>query len=107
MDTSDKADKVDAMEKKKPGRPKKADPITPIGEYRIAEAKQQKERQGSNSVVEKYYELRGTKLSLVKRKKSGSVHRTLVGSTTDKPRQQEIKTFIDKLQKEGRLRIRV
>lgn len=102
MDTSDKPEKVEP----KRGRPRK-DAATPIGEYRIEEAKKLRENSGKNPVVESYYELCGVKLSLCKRKKTGTTVRTFIGSTNDKSRQDEISTFIKKLQAEGRLRIKV
>ena len=102
MDASDKAD----TEVKKRGRPKK-DYTTPIGEYRIEQSKLAQENKSKNTIVEKYYELRGTKLSLVKRKESGTINRTYIGDTTDKKRQLEMSSFVKKLQAEGRLKIKV
>lgn len=102
MDASDKAD----TEVKKRGRPRK-DPATPIGEYRIQQAKVEKESRENNKIVEKYYEMRGTKLSLIKRKASGSIFRTYVGDTTIKDKQSDLVAFVKKLQAEGRLKIKV
>ena len=102
MDTSDKAEKVEV----KRGRPRK-DISTPIGEYRVEEAKKVRDNKGRNSVVESYYELCGVKLCLCKKKKSGTTLKTFIGSTNDKARYEEINRFVKKLQAEGRLRIKV
>lgn len=102
MDTADTADKVVA----KRGRPKK-DAATPLGEYQVEEAKKARARKGKSQVVDKWYELRGVKLSLCKAVTSGTVHRTYVGSTTDPKSGSQVRDFIAKLTKEGRLRHRV
>jgi hypothetical protein len=105
----DKVDQVDSVEKPKRGRPPKAkeDLPTPQGQYRIDDAKNAKDRKEKQYVVEKYYELCGVKLSYCRRVASGTVHKVLVGSTTDKAKRDEIAKFIEKLKKEGRLRIKV
>lgn len=100
MDTADTADKVVA----KRGRPKK-DAATPLGAYQVEQAKQARKKK--NQVVDKWYELRGKKLSLCKAVSSGSVHRTLVGTTNDPKSGKEVIAFAEKLQKEGRLRHKV
>lgn len=104
MDTVDKADQVAT---KKRGRPKKQDAATPMGEYIAEQAKEQRKRKSSNKVVEKYYEIRGHKLSLCKKTASGSVYKTYVGSTEDKKDGTQVREFVKKLEAEGRLRIKI
>lgn len=106
-------DKVDEVVPKRRGRrPKKVDAPTPIGQYQIDEAKKARKK---DVILESYYELYGTKLRLCKRKESGTVRYEYVGNTQlptipsddQRKRNSELKSFIEKLQKEGRLRVRV
>lgn len=106
MDTADKVEQV-AEVKKSPGRPKKQDPSTPLGEHIAQVAKQQRKRREENKVLQKYYELRGSKLSLCKVLSSGTVFKTFVGSTSDKKSGTQVREFIKKLEGEGRLRVKV
>ena len=101
----DKSDEVNS-EPKRRGRPKK-DVTTPVGEYQIEAAKTQRDRKKGRTVVEKYWELCGAKLSLVKKMSSGTVHKTFVGSTTDKVHRAEITKFIAAKKAEGTLKIKV
>jgi hypothetical protein len=106
MDTADKADQV----KRGPGRPKKQDPATPMGDLIAREAKEKRDRSKQNRVVETYYELGSNgKLVLVKKLANGGTRQTFVGSTTDKKqgRGQDLRAFIEKLNAEGRLKIKV
>lgn len=104
----DKVDEVAPAEKKR-GRPKKVDNPTAIGEYQIEQAKQYRESKKEDGVVEKYYELYHGKLILCKKTKTGTVHRSFVGRLNDKnkERKQALDAQVKRLQKEGRLRIRV
>ncbi len=106
MDTVDKAEVV-VTEKKKPGRPKRQDPTTPMGDYIAESAKQNRERKSANRVVEKYYELSGKKLSLCKKNVNGSVFKTLVGTTNDPKQGPQLQVFVKKLQSEGKLRVKI
>jgi hypothetical protein len=103
METPENSDAVPS----KRGRPKKDKYFEAVAEENIARAKKARNNAKENPVVESFYELRGTKLCLCKRVKTGGVYRTLVGSTTDKERHAEITSFVKKLQKENRLRIKV
>ena len=103
MDTADTVAPI----KKQRGRPKKVDKATPLGEYIAEQAKEARESKKNNTVVEKYYEYQGTKLSLCKKMKSGTVHKVFVGSTNDKENGAQIRTFIEKVKAEGRLRMKV
>lgn len=116
--TMDKVEKVDSqeVEVKKRGRPKKQDPATPLGQYRVEQAKEARDKKQKDTIVETYYELvSGNKLRLCKVKKSGSVAYTYVGCTAvdgeaskeAKKRAAELRQMAEKLQKEGRLRVRV
>lgn len=108
MDTADKVDASPAP--RKPGRPRKekpADPSTPMGEYIAKEAKKARDEKENNKIVEKYYELSGAKLTLIKRTARGSVYKTYIGSTTDKKDGPQVKAFIDRLNKEGRVRVKI
>lgn len=108
MDTVDKVAKVETVEvKRKPGRPARQDKATPLGEYIAEEAKKSRKAKERNPVVDKYYELNGTKLLLCKKVKSGTVYKTFIGSTTDKKNGQELKAFMDRMNKDGKLRIKV
>jgi hypothetical protein len=102
MDTPDKADEV-----KKPGRPKKVDPATPMGEYIADQAKKARAKSKRDPVVEKYYELHGHKLCLCKKVASGTVHKTFVGSVNDKTYGQQTRSFIEKLKLENRIRVKI
>jgi len=102
MDTVDKVE--DVVAKKKPGRPKRADAATPMGSYIAEQAKQARKK---NQVVEKYYEMRGEKLSLCKRMAGGTVFKTLVGTTSDKVSGKQVLEFVKKLDAEGKLRKKV
>lgn len=78
-------DKVDEVPPKKRGRPKKEVEVgSPIGEYRSEQAKKERESLGSNPVVETYWVLKGHKLLLIKKKKSGREISTYVGSVKEK-----------------------
>jgi hypothetical protein len=103
MDTADTVEKV-AVKK---GRPAKKDKATPQGEYQIEQAKKARSRKSANAVVDKWYELRGQKLSLCKELNTGTVFRTYVGSLNDPKAGKEVRTFVDKLEAEGRLKHRV
>jgi len=108
MDTLDTVVEVNVEEKKpKRGRPFKTDKSTPMGDYIAEQAKKSREKQGKNNIVEKYYELYGTKLLLCKKTQKGTVHRTLIGTTTDKKHGEQIKAHMKKIQAEGKLRIKV
>jgi hypothetical protein len=106
MDTVDKADQVTTTEPKKQGRPKKQDPTTPQGELRQRDAEAFKARK-ENTVVEKWYEVRGHKLTLCKRVKSGTVYRTYVGSLEDKIHGKEIRAFVEQKKAEGQVKVRI
>ena len=109
MDTVDKADQVQETTTKRRGRPAKAqaaEPTTPQGEMRKKQAQEFHEKK-QNAVVEKWYEIRGHKLSLCKKVKSGAVYRTYVGSTEDKQNGKEIRAFMERKQAEGMLRVKV
>lgn len=104
MDTPDTVEKVT----KRRGRPKKnVDPATPMGELIAREAATTKARKETNKVVEKYFELRGGKLSLCKVTAAGSIYRVFVGSVNDKKDGQQVQDYVKRLQAEGRLRHRV
>jgi hypothetical protein len=103
MSTDDKAAEVVVSNKRGP-KPK-ADKAIPLGEHIADEAKKHRQRKSENTVVEKWYELAGTKLRLCKRVKSGTVHRTLIGDVTEKKSGAQIKAFVDKIKKEGNLRV--
>ena len=104
MDTVDKVAEV-----KRPGRPKKQDSPSVMGQEIARQAKESRSRKSKkeNQVVNKWYEMRGTKLSLCKEIASGTVFRTLVGTTDDKLHGKEVLSFIKKLEGEGRLKVRV
>ena len=102
MDTVDTVEPV----KKQRGRPKK-DKSTPLGDYIAEQAKTSRESKKNNIVVDKYYELRGYKLSLCKKMKSGTVHKTFIGSSNDKETGEQIRKFIEKVRDENRLRMKV
>jgi hypothetical protein len=104
MDTADKADMVE--EKKTVRKRRTEEPTTPQGELRKKEAEAFQARK-ENTVVEKWYEIRGHKLSLCKRVKSGTVYRTYVGSTEDKTHGKEIRAFVEQKRAEGALKIRL
>lgn len=107
MDTADTADASPAAKRQR-GRPKKQkDPSTPMGEYIAQEAKKARDAKEDNKIVEKFYELSGAKLSLCKRTARGSMFRTYIGSTTDKKDGPQVKAFIDRLNKEGRVRVKI
>ncbi len=108
MSTEDKLDESSGKSVSQGrGRPtKKVDKATPLGEHIAETAKAARERQKENVVTEKWYELRGTKLSLVKRVASGSIFRTFLGSSDDKKSGAQIRDFIKKLEKESRLKVR-
>ncbi len=101
MDTADTPDKVAPKT-----RAKKEDPTTPMGDYIRKEAKAQRLKKKTDPVVEKWYELRGDKLSLCKKVKTGTVYRTFLGSRTDTKSGAQIKDFIAKLIKEKRVKVR-
>lgn len=103
MDTADTADKVAT----KRGRPKKQDVATPIGEYQVEQAKKARDRKKETSVVNKWYELLGQKLSLCKQAKSGTVFKTFVGSMNDTRSGAQVREFVKRLEKEGRLKVLV
>lgn len=103
MDTPDTVDKVAV----KRGRPKKQDPATPMGEFIAEQAKVSRDKKAESRVVEKYYEMCGNKLSIVKKVAGGTVYKTFIGSTSDKKDGKQVQEFVVKLQKEGRLRIKV
>jgi len=108
MSTVDTVAEVNVVEEKpKRGRPFKTDKSTPIGDYIADQAKKSREKQSENQIVEKYYELCGTKLLLCKKTQKGTVHRTLIGTTTDKKHGEQIKAHMKKIQAEGKLRIKV
>lgn len=98
---------MDAAEQVKRGRPKKQDVPTPLGAFRKEEAKKERVRKSENKIVQKYYELHGTKLSLCKKKNNGNLYRVFVGSTDDKKSGAQIREFVKKLEKEKNLRIKV
>lgn len=102
MDTADKVEKV--IPEVKRGRPAKQDKPTPMGEYIAEEAKRAKERKIKNPVIEKWYEVRGHKLLLCKRKKAGTVYRTFVGSLNDKDNGEALQAFAKEQQAKGNLR---
>jgi hypothetical protein len=91
---------------KKRGRPAKVDQATPMGEYIAEQAVNANERRQKNKVVESYYELCGAKLSLVKKKSSGAVYRTFIGSITDKKNGTSVREFMKRMEKEGRLKVK-
>ena len=101
-------DKVDEVNPKKRGRPKKDQP-TPMGQYQVEQARQYRKLKKEDNIIEKYYELYHGKLLLCKRTKSGTVYREFVGRLNDKnkERRQKLDAEIKRLQDEGRLRIRV
>lgn len=111
MDTVDKAGMVESAPVKKRGRPKKVqteqtesqDPVAPHHKIRMQDAQKYRSRE-ENAVLEKWYEIRGHKLSLCKKSKGGGTYRTYVGSTNDKERGGQLMAFVKKLEKEGRLK---
>ena len=108
MDTVDKVAKVETEEvKRKPGRPARQDKATPLGNYIADEAKKIRNAKERNPVVDKYYELNGKKLLLCKKVKSGTVYKTFIGSTDDKKNGAEMRAFMDRMNKYGKLRIKV
>jgi len=112
---------VDTVEqpKKKAGRPPKKkiqDRPSVQGEYLEREAKKSRQRKKDNQVIEKWYQItQGHKLCLCKKVATGSVYTTFVGSTKKKidknglPTENflKIKAMVKKLQKEGKLRVKV
>jgi hypothetical protein len=109
MNTVDKVVEVQEVveTKRKPGRPARQDKTTPMGDFIAEEAKRARGAKEKNPVVDKYYELAGSKLLLCKQVKSGTVYRTLIGSIDDKKSGKEIQAFMKKQQAEGKLRVRV
>lgn len=108
MSTVDTDVEVNVSEEKpKRGRAVKADKSTPLGDYIADEAKKAREKKAENAIVDKFYELVGTKLLLCKKTKKGSVHRVLVGHTDDKKHGEQMKNFIKKAQADGKLKVRV
>jgi hypothetical protein len=103
MDTPDTVDKVPS----KKGRPKKQDSATPLGEYIAEQAKATRDKKAMNKVVEKYYEVQGNKLSLIKKVQSGSVFKTFIGSLNDPKEGDKIQAYAKKLKAEGRLRTKI
>ena len=57
------------------------DAVAPEHLVRVKEAKEHEERKGQNKVMDKFYELRGQKLILVRKKKNGTSYRNYVGKT--------------------------
>lgn len=102
-------DKVDEVNPKKRGRPKKVDQPTALGQYQVEQAKQWRESKKEDHIVEKYYELYHGKLLLCKKVKSGTVYKEFVGRVDDKnkARKKQLDDQIKRLQAEGRLRIKV
>ncbi len=101
------AEKVNQESKR---RSKKEDAPTPLGTHIAEEAKAARERKVLNPIVETFYEMSGNKLILCKRRKSGTVYKTLIGSTVvndkasglEKTSAQNTKAFAEKLQKENK-----
>lgn len=102
MDTPDTVEKV-----AKRGRPKKVDSATPMGEYIAEQAKITRTSKAQNKIVEKYYELCNSKLSLIKKTASGTTYKTFVGSVSDKKEGKQVQEFVARLQKDGKLRVKV
>lgn len=102
---ADAANTVDKQPAKKNGKKAGADLPSPQGAAREQWAREAKT---SNPVTESYYELLdGHKLLMCKRRESGSVHRTLIGSTKNKHTGASVKSKIEELQKANKLRIRM
>ncbi len=102
---SDTVENADAPKKR--GRPAK-ELINPHAAHQAEMAKEARQRGKNNPVTEKYYRLAaGHKLVLCKRKASGTVSTTFVGSINDKKTGADVKAFVDKLKSEGRLEIKV
>lgn len=104
---SDANDKADGADTPKRGRRPKADMVNPHAAHQAELAKENRERAKNNPVTEKFYRLHGQKLILCKRKKSGSLSTTFVGSMTDPKHGPEIQAFVKKLKDEGRLDVKV
>ena len=107
MNTVDKAETKSeaAAEPKRRGRPpKKQDQATPMGNYIAQEAKKARARKADSKVTDKWYELKGHKLSLCKQVATGTVYKTYVGTLNDTKAGKEIKEYVLKLKAEGRLR---
>ena len=77
--------------------------VSPEHIVRVKEAKEHHERKGQNKVMNKFYEIRGQKLILVRKKKNGTSYRNYVGKTTN----PEIMKFIKKLETEERIKMRI
>lgn len=101
------ADKAAKSESKKNAR-RPVDEATPQAKAQERWAKSEKERKKRNPVVDTYWELvSGKKLILCKKTKTGSVHKTFVGSTDSKEYGDQIKAQVNKLQADGKLKVRV
>lgn len=76
----------------------KADDATPHAKAQEKWHKAEQKRKKGNPVVDTYYELvAGNKLVLCKKTKSGSVHRTFIGSITDKENGAHVKAKVEQL----------
>jgi hypothetical protein len=107
-------DTVDKVAPKR-GRPAKEDAATPVGQYQIEQARLARESKDKNPVVEKWYELIGTKLCLIKKKKSGKTLSEFIGNVAEvkgasehyKQHREKLLIEIKKLESEGRLKRRL
>lgn len=98
--------------RKRRGRPPKVerhdqeiavDPVSPQHVARVKELQEAEDAKESNKVIEKYYELRGQKLNLVRKKRNGIVYRTYIGKTKD----PKVREQIERLKEEGRIKVRI
>ena len=83
---------------------------TPHAKAQVRWASAEAKRKKGNPVVDTFYELvAGTKLVLCKKTKTGSVHRTFIGSITDKEAGPSVKAKIESLRKNEpeKLKIRI
>ena len=99
------ADTVDQVKKTR-GRPKKEDPATPMGQHIAEQAKLAREAKDKNPVVETFYEVNGHKVSVCKRKKSGSLFRTFIGSLNDKETGEKLRIAVKNWEAEGKLKVK-
>lgn len=114
MDTPEQV----APQKKRGRKPKSqtqtVEAGSPLGEDQARWAKEAREEHDRNPVVEKYYELVGTKLRLVKVKKSGRKISEFVGNVAEvrdasveyKERRAQLLKQIERLEADGRLKRR-
>jgi hypothetical protein len=102
------ADAVDTADSKPAKNSKAKDTASPQGSAQKRWAKEKRDAKSKNPVTETFYELLGgKKLLFCKRRKSGTVMRTLVGSVDDKQGGAVIREEIKKLEASGKLKNRL